>query len=345
MDEPRTTPPYPRSAALNKYEHLKSHSLISSLVSFFMQKPDDTLLSFDQVQQLISDRQKVDRGTQLIPISHIVGSVGRYRDFNRAFLPRSGANADRWAQLDVALNELRNWPPIEVYKIGDVYFVRDGNHRVSVAKANGMTHIEAEVTEIETRVPLSPDVDLDSLIIKAEYAKFQETTHLDETRPEADIELTEPGRYDILLQHIEVHRYYLGLHLQRDVTLEEAAASWYDTVYRPVIKAIQATGVLREFPRRTEADLYLWVAYHRERLRELYGVMPSDAEVATRLAHEFSDRPLARLGKAVRRVVGAATRAARATPAPPSADRPEVATDVLLANAPYIAPDNPDGDQ
>ena len=231
-----------------KYERLKSHSLIASLLKLFNQKPDQTLLSFDQVQRLLRSRHEVFRGTQLIPLSHIVGSVGRYRDFDRAFLPLQGASQDRWTGLDVALNELRSIPPIEVYKIGDVYFVRDGNHRVSVAKANGLTQIEAQVTELETRVPLTPDVDLDQLIIKSEYAQFLEKTHLDESRPEALIELTEPGHYPILLEHIEIHRYYLGLDLQRDVSLEEAAASWYDTVYLPVLEAIRATDVLREFP-------------------------------------------------------------------------------------------------
>ena len=87
------------------------------------------------------------------------------------------------------------------------YFVRDGNHRVSVAKANGMNLIEAHVTEIESLVPLSPQTDVDDLIVKAEYAAFLKETQLDETRPEQRIELTEPGRYRILLEHIEVHRY------------------------------------------------------------------------------------------------------------------------------------------
>ena len=177
MYEPRSVPPYPRSAATLKYERLKSHSLIESLLKLFMQKPDQTLLSFDQVQRLLRSRREVFRGTQLIPLSHIVGSVGRYRDFDRAFLPLEGANQERWTGLDVALNELRNILPIEVYQIGDVYFVRDGNHRVSVAKANGLTHIEAQVRELQTRVPLTPDVDLDQLIIKTEYAQFLEKTH------------------------------------------------------------------------------------------------------------------------------------------------------------------------
>ena len=73
----------------------------------------------------------------MIPIASIIGSVGRYRDFDRAFLPLDGADRERWKRLDVAFNELRDLPPIDVYKIGEVYFVRDGNHRVSVAKANG----------------------------------------------------------------------------------------------------------------------------------------------------------------------------------------------------------------
>ncbi len=281
MDEPRATSPYLAITAANKLERLQSRGLIPSLLRFFTQKPDETLLSFDQVTELLRDRQEIDRGTQLIPIASIVGSVGRYRDFDRAFLPLGGADAERWKQLDIAYNELRSLPPIDVYKIGDVYFVRDGNHRVSVAKANGLTHIEANVSEVESRVTLAPDVDVDDLIIKAEYAHFLEVTGLDDTRPEQDIALTEPGRYRILLEHIEVHRYYLGLQWEREPSLEEAAASWFDTVYLPIIEALRETEIMEEFPQRTEADLYLWVAYHRERLRERYGVMPPDREVAS----------------------------------------------------------------
>ena len=239
MDKPRGTAPYPASAAASKLDRLQSRGLIASLLRLFIQEPDEKLLSFDQVQELLRNRLGIDRGTQTIPIANIVGSVGRYRDFNRAFLPLSGADAERWKRLDVALNELRSLPPINVYQIGDVYFVRDGNHRVSVAKANGLTTIDANVTEIKARVSLTPDVDVDDLIIKAEYAHFLEQTGLDETRADQEIELTEPGRYRILLEHIEVHRYYLGQQWGREPSLEEAATSWYDTVYLPIIQAIR----------------------------------------------------------------------------------------------------------
>ncbi len=330
MDDRTYTAPYPPVLAANKYERLTSKSLIQFLLRLFHQNADEQLLSFDQVQRLLRDKTEVQRGTQLIPIDHIVGSVGRYRDFDRAFLPLSGANAERWRQLDIAMNELRSLPPIDVYKIGDVYFVRDGNHRVSVAKANGLTHIEANVTEIEPVVPLTPDISVDELIIKTEYAEFQKKTQLNVTRPEADIRLTVPGRYRILLEHIEVHRYYLGLEWHRPISLEEAAAHWYDAVYLPVVGAIRASGVLNEFPQRTEADLYLWVAYHRERLRERYGHLPPNEEVAAVLKERFSGRPVSRLVKTVQRALRAAMHAAAESPEPPDAGRelaPEIVTE------------------
>jgi hypothetical protein len=319
MDESSSGPPYSPVTAAQKFERARSRNFVRTLLRLFSQKPDDTLLSFDQVNEILRSRQEIDRGTQMIPIRSIVGSVGRYRDFDRAFLPLSGADEARWKRLDIAMNELRSLPPIEVYKIGDVFFVRDGNHRVSVAKANGLDTIEAHVTEVESRVPLTPEVDVDSLIIKAEYARFLEATHLDETRPEQTIELTEPGRYRILLEHIEVHRYYLGLMWNREPTLEEAATSWYDTVYLPVVEAIRETEILKEFPGRTEADLYLWIAYHRERLKERYGEMPPDRDVAAALAEQFSGRPIARFVKMITRAASAAVRAAAESPEPPAA--------------------------
>jgi uncharacterized ParB-like nuclease family protein len=317
MDDSTGAVPYTAFEADEKFERARSRSLIRSLLGIFFHRPDQTLLSFDQVQELLRSRQGVDLGIQTISISSIVGSVGRYQDFNRAFLPLGGADEERWKSLDIAMNKLRSLPPIDVYKIGDVYFVRDGNHRVSVAKANGLETMQATVTEIEPRVPLTPDIDVDDLIIKAEYARFLEQTHLDESRPELAIELTEPGHYQTLLEHIEVHRYYLGLEWQREPSPGEAAASWYDTVYCPVVEAIQATGVMGQFPQRTEADLYLWVAYHRERLRARYGELPPDVLVASEIAGQFSDRPIAKQIKMVARAIRAAARAAAVSPEPP----------------------------
>jgi len=320
MDDTSLAEPYPAFMAAEKFRRARSRSLIRSLLGLFSHRPDETLLSFDQVQELLRGRPEVDRGVQIIPIASIVGSVGRYHDFNRAFLPLPGADEERWKRLDVALNELRSLPPIDVYKISDVYFGRDGNHRVSVAKANGLKAIEANVTEIEPRLPLTPVIDVDDLIIKTEYARFQEQTHLAETRPEAGIVLTEPGHYQLLLEHIEIHCYYLGSEWGREPSMEEAAASWYDTVYHPMVDAIRTTAIMGEFPRRTEADLYLWVACERERLRARYGEMPPDVQVAEEIAGQFSDRPIPKLIRAVTRAIKTATHAATAPAEPPCSD-------------------------
>lgn len=257
------------------------------------------LLSYDEVAKRIKSRQQIEMGTQMIPLDKIVGSVGRYRDFTRTFLPRAGVSPERWARVDAVMNSLEGFPPIEVYKIGDVYFVRDGNHRVSVARANGLTHIEAYVTEIPTDVPLHmEDFERDQWIIKIERAEFLKETKLDEIRPGHGIEFTEPGRYQILLRHIQVHQYLRNLDLAREgsdhrLSWEEAVASWYDNVYLPVVEAIRRHRLLESFPSRTEADLYLWIAHHREQLAQRYGLAPlsPDAAVST-FAEVHSERPL-----------------------------------------------------
>jgi hypothetical protein len=330
MDEPRGGLPYPAATAAAKLQKLRARPFFATLLRLFTQRPDETLLSFDQVQELLRSRQEIDRGTQVIRIAHIVGSVGRYRDFDRAFLPLEGADDERWMRLDIAINELRSLPPIEVYEIGGVYFVRDGNHRVSVAVANGLEEIEAHVTEVDSVVPLEPGVDVDGLIIKAEYAHFLRQTGLDESRPDQAVILTEPGRYRILLEHIDVHRFYLGLQWGREPSLAEAAASWYDAVYLSVVEAIHDTRILSEFPGRTEADLYLWVAYHRERLKKRYGVMPDDRTVAASIADQFSGKPVARFTKRITRAVNAAMAAAAESPEPPVSEPEPVA--ILEAN-------------
>jgi hypothetical protein len=144
-------------------------------------------------------------------------------------------------------------PPIEVYQIGEAYFVRDGNHRVSVARELDAPTIQAYVTEVRTKVPLSPDDQPDDLILKAEYADFLEQTQLDKLRPGANLSLTVPGRYRTLQEHIAVHRYYMGLDQEREIPYEEAVTHWYDEVYLPVVQVIQERGILRDFPERRSA--------------------------------------------------------------------------------------------
>lgn len=284
----------------HRFDKARRQALFGSILSIISGRSDE-LLPFEEVRRQLKARQTISRGLQQIPLDKIVGSVGRYRDFTRAFLPRGTIDRERWARLDQALNRLEPIPPIEVYQVGDVYFVRDGNHRVSVARANGLTHIDAYVTEVPIKVPLEPDDDLDDLIIKAEYVDFLGQTKLDQLRPEAKIEFTTPGRYQDLIEHIQVHRYFLAQERSEDVPWEEAVTSWYDNLYLPVVEVIRREGALEQFPGRTEADLYLWIMNHLHYLREQYGPAVDPELAASDFAHQFTSRPLPKAVKAIKR--------------------------------------------
>lgn len=285
--------------SIHRFDRARRRALFEDILAIVSGRSTD-LLPFEEVRKRLKGRQGFPRGLQLIPLDQIVGSVGRYRDFSRAFLPRKTADMPRWARLDQALNRLEPIPPIEVYKVGDAYFVRDGNHRVSVARANGATHIDAYVTDVPIKVPLGPDDDLDDLIVKAEYVDFLEQTGLDQSRPAAHIEFTTPGCYQDLIEHIRVHRYYLAQERQGDVPWEEAVVHWYDSLYVPVVEVIRREGALDHFPGRTEADLYLWTMNHLHYLREQYGPAVDPELAATDFARHFTDRPVPRAMKTVK---------------------------------------------
>ncbi|MEW5825982.1 MAG: DUF4032 domain-containing protein [Candidatus Bipolaricaulota bacterium] len=240
------------------------------ILSFIQGKPS-FLLPFDVVRDAVDVRSTFYAGIREIDLAKVVGSVNRYRDFDREFLPTRDDSAERWANVHRTFEEGPGFAPIRVYQVGDAYFVLDGNHRVSVARQMGLKTIEAEVTVLESRVPFDGRVQADDIPVKAGYAAFLRRTHLDESRREQRIELTLPGGYAVLLEHIAVHQYYLGLRERRDVSYEEAAASWYDHLYQPLARILREEDLLRSFPGRTEADLYVWIAEHLYYLREEFG--------------------------------------------------------------------------
>jgi len=254
-------------AAIEDFRSARRQAALEQIVARLTGKSVD-LLSYEDVREKLRVKGQSEKGLHEIPLDAIVGSVGRYGDFTRSFLPRKDSDEDRWAKVKRAVASLEGVPPIQVYQIGEAYFVFDGNHRVSVARQLGATHMEAYVTELQTTVPLSPEDDIKDIVLKAEYADFLENTHLDELRPEADLQLTLPGQYPALYEHINVHRHFMGLAQQRYIPYEEAAAHWYDEVYLPVVEVIREQDLLRGFPERTEADLYMWAAEHRAELGE-----------------------------------------------------------------------------
>lgn len=262
------------------------------------------LLSWEEVRDQLHLSGQIYRGLQTVPLSQVVGSVNRYRDFDRAFLPAQSHTADRWRSISRAFYEDVSLPPVKLYKVGDVYFVMDGNHRVSVARERGQEFIDAEVIEAQTRVPVEADLDAEELEIKGEYTEFLQRTRLDELRPGAEIEFTVGGGYQRLLEHVAVHRYFMGLEQARFIPEEKAVCDWYDNFYLPLVRVIRQKEILKEFPGRTEADLYLWIADHRHFLRERFGPQVGTEEAAEHFADRYSSRFFQRILRALERLLG-----------------------------------------
>ena len=258
-------------------------------------------------------------GLRTIQLDAVVGSEGRWRDFSRSFLPQR-RHQPRLRRLLSAGPQV--WKrPIEVFQLDQVFFVRDGHHRVALARRRGELEIAALVTRVEARAAITAELAPDQVMSRAQLSYFLAQTNLDAHTPQTDFRLERGELYATLLQHIDTHRFYLGLDHNREFSLAEAAASWHDLVYRPVVDVLDRTGLSREFPLRTPAELYLWITHHREQLRCREGGEVSDAEVARALARRFSERPGADLWKWLLRVTSAAWTALWETPEPPPLPR------------------------
>ena len=241
-----------------------------------------TLLSYDDVKSALHIGGPVYRGVQTVRVDQIVGSLNRYHQFDRAFLPVEDRIGSRWRSVDRAFYQEISLPPVVLYKVGQVYFVVDGHHRVSVAREQGQEFIEADVRECATRVNITPELKPEDLTILSEKVDFLERTHLDDLRPDSRVRLTIPDGFDRMLQHIAVHRYFMGLDLKRDVPEDEAIKDWYDNVYMPIVKIIRKSKILKEFPGKTEGDLYLWVLDHQSYLAEEEGQTLQPPEAAAK---------------------------------------------------------------
>jgi len=249
--------------------------------------PQD-LLSFAEVREKLHLGGPVYRGVQDVPLDQIIGSVDRYRDFDRLFLPKSPHIEDKWDRINRAWYREESLPPVMLYQVGEVFFVIDGHHRVSVARSHGQPTIEAEVRECRARVPLTPDIDADSLERLGDRVDFLERTRIDVLRPDSRIETTLLGGYDRLLEHIAVHRYFMGLEQGREIPEDEAVTHWHDSLYAPVASMAESSELMAELPGRTPTDMYLWVMDHLHYLRSRAGSEQIDAVTA---AADFLEEP------------------------------------------------------
>jgi hypothetical protein len=274
-----------------KWEQARRTAFVQDILATFTQRPAD-LLPFEEVRQKLQLSNVHYLGLQDIPLDHIVGSVGRYQDFTRAFFPRWDDLQDRWQRIDRLVTTGYGLPPVELYKVGQVYFVRDGNHRVSVARQHNFLTIEAHVWECETHVPLEPDTtDVDDLLCRTAHAAFLERTNVDRLCPDLRIELTQPDGYEHLLYEIEAFQQILSRIDEQEVPFDEAVVLWGEMRYTPIVEIIRQRDTLQDFPGRTEADLYLWLCRNQKELEARYEHQVLMEETADDLAKRFSGKP------------------------------------------------------
>lgn len=247
----------------------QTKALLSRIAHIFRSSEED-LLPFEEARRLLKPGCEVYAGMATVPLEKIVGSEGRYRDFNRHFLPKKEHLKQRWVSIDKTRYQNISLPPVRLYEMGGLYFVRDGNHRISVAKTFGQKDIDAEVTSLQSKIQLDQDMSIEELkkavVLYEKTAFYDKTSYLTVTG-EDDLDFTEPGRYDTILEHINVHKYYLNEQEAKEINFSTAIWSWHENVYSPVVLAIREEKLLQLFPGRTAADLYLYIVQHWDELK------------------------------------------------------------------------------
>ncbi|NLC93792.1 MAG: transcriptional regulator [Treponema sp.] len=239
-------------------------------IQHFLSPEEASLISLNDVKQLIKPMNETYVGMQTIAIDKIVGSEGRYKDFDNQFFPKSSFLKNRWEHVDEAAINSIILPPIKVYELAGLYFVRDGNHRVSVAKAKGIEFIDAEVVSLQSEIKLRKTNNIKDLvkqIINYEKRVFYSETNFGDITDYWCLDFTTPGKYDVVYNHILTHKYFINQNQEKEITMEDAILSWFKTVYLPILYSIQKNHINHKFPKRTLSDLYVWIVKYWDDLK------------------------------------------------------------------------------
>lgn len=232
------------------------------------------MISLKAVRKVIKTQSETYIGMKVIPINKIVGSEGRYRDFDNQFFPKRSIIKERWEHVDEAVIKDIVLPPIKVYELGGLYFVRDGNHRVSVAKSKGVEFIDAEVVSLQTEIKLSPARTLNGMmkqIISYEKRNFYFETNFGDITDYWVLDFSTAGQYDIIYNHILTHKYFINQNQTEEIPMEDAILSWFNNVYLPVVTTIQKYKIMKYFRKNTVSDLYVWIITFYDELKKKFG--------------------------------------------------------------------------
>jgi hypothetical protein len=263
MSTPRSTG-MPGVDAQHDFLRARRRAALAHLAARLRGEPDDVgvILPYEEVIEALGFVSEHSVGMQVVPLDLIVGTVDRGRDFDRRFRPTSSRVRSRWEQIAAAMRRGEPMPPVDLVRVGEIYFVRDGHNRVSVARALGRTDIEARVTEVVTRVGADRKITVANLPTKSHERVFFERVPLpDEARTE--IRLSDPWDYAVLAEAVEAWGFRAIQHRDEPLDRRETARLWLETEYRPVVAMLREAQLIRG---RFDAEAYLSIAEERYRL-------------------------------------------------------------------------------
>jgi len=263
-------------------------------------------VTFEEMRERLHLFQQSYGGVQPIPVDKVVGSAARSKDFDEDFLPMKPHLKQRWESLERAY-PTGDFPPIDVYQVGDVYFVIDGHHRVGLAKHMGVDQIDAEVTVIHTDLDIHDALTFRELIQLEMRRWFMRESGLAATFPDAEISFTRPEGWAELLEHVRLHGYHMMMARATVVPIEEIAADWYRRTFLPTIEAIREERLSELTPREsTDADLFLWVHQKRRAMFTSHGLAdyPEVVRATADAEEETVDLPRGGVLRRARRLIG-----------------------------------------
>ena len=223
---------YNNKVAVDDFIRARNKARMQGILSALQWKSND-LMSLYEVTSIIKPKSETYLGMRTIPVDRIIGSEGRYHDFSSAFFPKREQLKSRWCSI----------------------------HRVSVAKSQGVEFIDAEVVELDSEIPLLPGMSMREL--RSKVVDYERNMFISQYKPSylpmGDIVFTTPGAYPEMVNHILVHKYYINQNIDHEISFEEAAKSWYDNVYFPIVREIRREHLLASFPGQSEGDMYMWI--------------------------------------------------------------------------------------
>ncbi len=248
----------------NDFLRVRRRHVLAELANRLRREPDDVnlILPFDEVVAALGFEGYRPLGSKMVRLDTIVGTVDSRRDFDRRFRPTSTRVRERWERLALAQRRGEPMPPIDAYRVGELHFVRDGHHRVSIALATGQKTIEADVTEVITTLPAKGIRRRGDLLVRSYERLFLARVPLS-PQARSRITVTDPWSYAMLGEAVEAWGFRYMQHEQRLCDRTEIARRWFAEEYQPVVRMLSEADLLGS---GTEAEAYMRVASERYRL-------------------------------------------------------------------------------